>query len=311
MSYYLLPEALSAPFMVPSTVVDRYLKLATETQIKVLLFVLRNISSGIDPAAVASGLSIPESEVEDALIYWQQCGIFGNDVKTAPTDSAENGKKAVRRAEKPSRADVAHRGLEDERVALLLREAQLKFGRNLKSNEASTLVWLYDDEGMDISVILMLLQYALSENKCNISFIERTAVKWMENGVETVADAEKCIAQSIEKNLAWDVVRTAFGIDRRRPSEKELELSSKWVNEWKMAPDILRLAYDACIDGKAKLSFPYIGKILESWHAKGYKTAAEQQKGELTKTAAPKGNKKHNFDAYDLDLFEKMLESEG
>ena len=312
MSYYLLPEALSAPFMVPSVVVDRHLKLASETQIKVLLFVLRNISSGIDPAATAKGLSFPESEVLDALFYWEQCGILGSDVKTAPAPAIETvEKKAVRRAEKPSRSDVAHRGLEDERVALLLREAQLKFGRNLKSNEASTLVWLYDDEGMDVSVILMLLQYALSEDKCNISFIERTAAKWIESGVETVADAEKCIAQSIERNLAWGVVQSAFGIDRRRPSEKELELSAKWVNEWKMAPDILRLAYDACIDQKAKLSFPYIGKILEGWHLKGYKTAADIKKGETDKPAAPKSaTKKHNFDAYDLDLFEKMLDSE-
>ena len=312
MSYYLLPEALSAPFIVPSAVVDRHLKLASEVQIKVLLFVLRNISSGIDPAVAAKGLLVPESEVLDALCYWEQCGILGSDVKSVPqpvSDMPE--KKTVRRAEKPSRTDVAHRGLEDERVALLLREAQLKFGRNLKSNEASTLVWLYDDEGMDISVILMLLQYALSEDKCNISFIEKTAAKWIENGVETVADAEKYIAQAIEKNLAWNVVQSAFGIDRRRPSEKELELSAKWVNEWQMSPDILRLAYDACVDQKAKLSFPYVGKILEGWHLKGYKTAADIKKDETDKPATTKGGaKKHNFDAYDLDLFEKMLDRE-
>ena len=74
MSYYLLPEALSAPFMVPSAVVDRHLKLASETQIKVLLFVLRHISSGIDTAVVADGLGIPESEVCDALFYWRGAG---------------------------------------------------------------------------------------------------------------------------------------------------------------------------------------------------------------------------------------------
>ncbi len=310
MSYYLLPEALSAPFMVPSAVVDRHLKLANETQIKVLLFVLRNISAGIDTAAAADGLGIPESEVCDALFYWQQCGIIGSDVKTeAIPESTEPAKKAVRKAEKPSRSDVAHRGLEDEHIALLLREAQMKFGRNLKSNEAATLVWIYDDLGFDVSVILMLLQYALSQDKCNISFIEKTAVNWSDNGVESVIDAENYIAQTIEKNLAWGVVQSAFGIDKRRASEKELEYSVKWVNEWQMSPDLLRLAYDECVDQKTKLYFPYVAKILDGWHQKGYKTAADVKNGE--KTAAPqKGNKKHNYDAYDLDLFEKMLDSD-
>ena len=51
----------------------------------------------------------------------------------------------------------------------------MKFGRGLKSNEQSTLVWIYDDLGLDVSVILMLIQFAVTEGRANISFIEKTA----------------------------------------------------------------------------------------------------------------------------------------
>lgn len=305
MSYYINHEALSAPFMVPSAVVDKHLRLATDVQLKVLLFVLRNISSGIDTVLTAEALAMPQSEVEDALTFWVQCGILGCNEPASPK-TPENTEKVIRRAEKPSRLDVAHRGLEDEKIALLLREAQLKLGHNLKSNEASTLVWLYEDEGMEISVILMLLQYAVSEGKRNISFIERTATEWITSGVESVVDAENYIAKTVERKLAWSVVQSAFGIEKRRPSEKELEYSGLWVNEWGMSPEMLRLAYDACIDQKTKLSMPYVAKILEAWHEKGYKKPEDIKKDEQAKPK--KSGKKYDYAAYDLDLFEKMLD---
>lgn len=310
MNYRLKGDAMSALFMVPTAIVDKHLKLASDTQLKVLLFVLRNISSGIDPELTAKGLCIPLSEVNDALLFWQQCGIFEGE-QTVEQPPKKEEKNIVRRAEKPSRSDVAHRGAEDEKIMFLLREAQLKFGRNLKTNESSTLVWLYDDEGMDVSLILMLIQYAISEKKCNISFIERTAAQWLDNGVETVADAEKYIAESAKKKLSWGVVQSAFGIENRRPSAKELTLSDTWINEWKITPDLLRLAYDACVDAKSKFLFSYTAKIIEEWHKKGIKTP-DELKAQATASAqsSKPGGKKYDYAAYDLELFERMLDED-
>ena len=64
---------------------------------------------------------------------------------------------------------------------------------------------------------------------------------------------------------------------------------------------MLKAAYDSCVDSKAKLSMPYINKILESWHQKGFKTAEETK-------AKPKTTENfENKPSYDLDLFEKMI----
>ena len=305
MPYYINPANLSAVFTVPCSVVDKHLKLAGETQLKVLLYVLRNMASGLDVSAAAGALALPESDVNDAFLYWTQAGILLNDTPQQP-EAQPPVHIAVPRAERPTRTDVACRGNEDPKIMFLLREAQLKFGRNLKTNESASLVWLYDDEGMEVSVILMLLQYAASEGRCNISFIEKTAVEWISSGVQNVADAEKQIAESARKKTAWNLVQAVFCFDRRQPSVKELEFSDKWMNEWGISRELLKCAYDACVDSKAKISMPYIGKILESWHKKGIKSPDELQKAAVEKPA----QSRNSLAAYDIDLFEKMLNSD-
>ena len=299
MSYTINPAAFSAVFTVPCDVADKHLKLATASQLKVLIYVMRNLSCGINAENCAEALSLPLSEVEDALLFWSQCNLL---IGEAPKVE-EPIKTPVITTEMPTRADVIRRGMEDERVALLMREAQLKFGRGLKQNESSLLVALYDDEGMDVSLILMLLQYATSNGKCNISFIKSTAVKWIKAGVQTVADAERLIAKEAEDMLCWSIVERVFGIERRKPSTKELELSALWVNQWKVSEEMLKAAYDECVNQKTKLNMPYIAKIIENWNKKGYKSPEDIKND--TKPKATGG--KNDFAGYDLDLVEQML----
>lgn len=297
MIYNINPAVFSSTYAIPTDVADKYLKIATHTQLKVLLYFMRNISDGIDSQKISDALRLDINETEDALLFWQQCGIL-----TGATPK-EEPKTVVVKSTLPSRTDVIKRGLEDKQLMFLLREAQLKFGRNLKQNESQLLVSLYDDHGMDPSVILLLLGYAVREGKCNLTFVKKTATHWLESGVETVMDAENLIAEAAKQNLAWSVVQSAFGIERRNPSTKEAELSNLWVNEWKISTELLKAAYDACVDAKTKLSMPYVAKIIESWHKDGITNP--EQISSKKKNVKPQG--KNDFAGYDLDLFEKML----
>ena len=163
-----------------------------------------------------------------------------------------------------------------------------------------------EDMGMEVSLILLLIEYALSENKCNLSFIERTAVEWSGNGVTTIAEAEKYVAATYKKKTAWRVVEKAFGIEDRLASSKELENSDKWINAWGFKEDILRLAYEVCVDTKSKFSMQYVSKILDTWHTKGCKTA-EDAKALNEKQNSKKPKNKSDYATYDIDLVEQML----
>ena len=314
MDYSIDPAAYQQAFPVPALVADRLLKLATHSQLKVLLYVMRNSACGIDPHDVARACGISEDEACDALDYWVQNGILSSSEKSkSEPEHRENSSGQISLGAKPSRLDVAERGLCDPKIRMLLTEAQLKFGRNLKSNESRTLVWIYDDLGLDVSVILLLLQYALSEGRCNISFIEKTALSWTDCGINSIISAEEWISKRTSANLAWKRVCSAFGIEYRRPSEKELSLSQTWLSEWELDDSLLRLAYDYCVDSKSKFSFAYTAKIIEKWHKNGFKTADDVKNSGTDEKAGQGSNpseRKYKFAAYDLEAFERKLDSD-
>lgn len=305
MDFSLNFKSMSSSFPIPCDVADKYIKLASGDQIKALLLVMRDLSDKISADIIAKKLNISESDAEDDLLFWVRCGILERE-NTVPEKKEKN---VIISTELPTRQDVIARGMEDDKVRLLLREAQLKFGRNIKNNESRLLVSLYDDYGMDVSVILLLLQHLAAQNKANLSNIRSTAARWLKSGVENVLDAEKIIAEDAKGKLAFSVVRNAFGIEQRLPSDREAELSNLWVNEWGMSPEMLKAAYNACIDGKTKLSFPYIAKILEKWHLAGYKTVDDVKNGE-GRQKEKKQKSKNDFAGFDLDAFEAKLNSD-
>lgn len=308
MEYIINPAVFSSAFTLPGEIADRHLKLASATQLKVILFVFRHLADAKNSKEIAEGLALKQAEVEDALLYWQSAGILmPKNTEIVPEKPVEKAPKITKKTtiEMPTRQDVARRAVDDSRFAFLLQESQVKFGRLLKDNESRVLLWLYEDEGMEVSLILMLLEYAISENKCTLAFIQRTAAEWLNNGIETISDAEVYITELYKKKTAWKIVEATFGIEDRMPSSKELEYSGKWINEWGFDRAILKLAYEICVDTKSKFSMPYVAKILESWHQSGVKTEQEAK----LRLASKKTNSETGFGhtTQELDLIEQMI----
>ncbi len=304
MNFSINSVVFQSVFTLPSDVADKHLKLASPLQLRVILYLFRHIADGISEGKIAQEFKTDIEEITDALQYWADAGILIKTGETAPkvAERDEQTKRVRANVIKPSREEIARRGFENPKIQLLLNEAQMKFGRLLKTSEASTLVWLFDDEGMDISLILMLIEYAVSEEKCNISFIERTATEWLNNGVTSILDAEKYIADQYMKRTAWKVVEAAFGIDSRMPSTKELSLSDQWINEWKFDRKVLKLAYEKCVDAKSKFIMSYTAKILEGWHKSGYKTTED-----ILAAESKPATENNDFSTHDLDLIEAKL----
>ena len=305
MDYVINPATMSSVFMVPSSVVDASLKTATEKQLKVLLFFLKNISTGVETTDIAENLKYSVDEVEDALYFWADAGVLLSKEQPDLQQNAEKtDKKPVKpQVIKPTREEIAMMGTTDENIAFLLREAEMKFGRGLRGNEMQTLVWLYCDQGMQVSLILMLIEYAVNEKRLNLSFIESTAVAWLEAGVDSILAAEKEIERQNNRKTAWGIVQRTFGIDLRKPSAKELDFSESWIINWAFNATMLKLAYDICVDTKSKVDMRYINKVLESWHSKGFTTPEDVEKD----NKKPSKKVKNDFVAYDINLVEKLL----
>lgn len=309
MEYQVNPAKLGAVFMLPCEVVDKHIKLAKENHLKVLLWVMRNIGGEVTDEKIADALRLHVLDVQDALQYWVNEGILLGGQAPAPAPAVEptakvKSAKAVMTT-KPNRDEVIRRGNESEQIAFLLREAQMKFGRGLRQSEASTLVWLADDEGMNIAVILTLIEFAKSEEKCTIGYIERTALEWIKDGVTTLSQAEEKICQIGIQRTAWGKVCSAMGLEHRRPSKKELAFAVKWADEWGFTNEMLRAAYDKCVDATSKLSMSYVNKVLEGWQKNGIKTV--DAISEEAKKAPVKDKAKASYAGYDLSKIEQLL----
>ena len=279
MAYTLNISQMQDAFLMPRSVVRKYLKLASPAAVKVMLWICCNNTGEILPEKAAAELVLDINEINEALIFWESVGILNGEPESAAV--AAPRQKAVLRHQKPSREETARRGLQSKEVAFLLREAEMKFGRTLRQNEISTLVWLYDDEGIPAAAILMIIEYAISENRATIGFVERTAVDWLNRGIaQDVRAVEEEIVKMRSRYSSWGIVQSAMGIERRSPSNSELETAHLWVNEWGYSSEMLKLAYYRCVDATSKFSMPYIRKIIEKWHKSGVKTAEELEKYE-------------------------------
>ena len=276
MGYYLNPAEMMSMFAVPQSLVDKHLRLASAEQLKVLLWCLKNLDKQFDINAVCDGLKLDEYTVRDALDHWCERGVLCSTVEVKVQPEAQKKTKAVRSAAvKPGRDEVARRGLEDPEVAFILRETEQKLGRILRQSESSTLVWLHDDMGLSASLILMIVAFAVTEGKANIGFIERTAVEWANDGVSDITEAEQRLVVMRRRKSAWHLVETAMGIEHRSPSKAELEAADTWVTEWGYGHDIIREAYEVCINTTSKFSMPYIKKVISEWHKAGVKTVED------------------------------------
>ena len=76
-------------FSVPTAVVDQYLKLATPSQLKVLLYLLRHQPETIDTVQVGKQIGCLPEQVEEALLFWEQTDLFTPPEPPAPEKPQE------------------------------------------------------------------------------------------------------------------------------------------------------------------------------------------------------------------------------
>ncbi len=334
MSYKIDFGGWGSVFAVPSSVVDKGLKLASESQLKVLLYILRHSGDTLTAESIGAELSLHCEDVKDAVAYWEELGIFAvnnNSIAmpqngfTEPSESiVQNSEKTqtftseniaetadkprpVSRATKPEPAYVAKRLRADSNIVLLMDEAQRILGKVLSNSDTATLLMLHDTDGLPIEVILMLLEHCVQIGKGNMRYIERTGIQWGSEGVVTIALAEEKIRRYSESTGAWSVVSVVFGIRLGgTPSKKQLEFADRWINEWKFSEAMLRLAYERCLDTKGEMNLSYINGILKRWHEQGFtKTEdvlsfdASAPKSGKTASSPQKDTASYNIDEYE------------
>ena len=322
-------------FAVPSQVVDNDIKLASAYQLKVLLYLLRHSGEELTYEQIGNELSIHSADVKDSVLFWVQRGLIAEGeteflpaqtstdnthIKQAVTATpqatqTDTEKTVVRnlpltRPSRPSIQFVSQRLSENANLSYLMNEIQSALQKPLSSGDICTIYMLYDTYGLPPEIILMLVQHCVSMDKRNMSFIEKEGIVWSNEGVVTIEQAEVKITELKNRYSAWGIVATTFGIKNAgSPTKAQLDFANCWLYEWNFSTDMLREAYERCVNQKSICDLKYINGILKRWNANGIHTLADLQndsqkaKGKPYSSNKGKGKNFENnsFNVDDLD----------
>lgn len=308
MAYRVVVKCGGGAFFVPNEAAEN-LKLCTAAQLRTLLFTLSRGFAETTPDIVASEFGISADDAKDLLDYWTNRGILECDgVSLAPIVSAAPATVPVP-TEKPAlpkppetkltMKEVQRLKDEDPGIAHVLSEAERILGKTFTSSDTETIVWLISYAGVPAEVLITVMAYCSGIGKNNLRYIQKVALEWLDSGIDTIEAAEERI-NALNEARSWEgEVKHALEIYGRNLVTKEKEYCESW-RLYSINPELIHFAYEKCIEKTAKLSFPYINKLLLSWHQKGYKTPAEA-------AAENKPKNEKEKPSFDLDELERRM----
>ncbi len=315
---------------VASAFIEEYLPKANAVFVKIYLYALNLAAKGeeVEFLAIARALNLLESDVVQCFEYWKEEGIVefsGKDIffkaitsgkenqaSTAPLQQQEPPQKKTS-SSGPSYApgEVARAISENSMLSETFLLAQEILGKPLNPSDTETLYWFFDGLKFSPEVILMLLEYCVSKEKRRMNYIEKVALSWHEHGITTIEAADDYIQKENERSGHIYSIRKALGIIDRALSPSEEQFINRWSEMYKMDESMISYAYDQCILQTAKLSFPYMDKILERWYKEGIHTVeqAEHDNKVFKSSHENRSNPEKNFDIYSDDYDHEALEA--
>lgn len=288
---------------------------------------------------IAKELRLLESDVVNAFEYWQEKGFIkinrsNGEVSIEFKDEAQNKQKIEKdmRVKYSELAQVLERKTyslvelekwrqSSEEIQDLFTYAQQEFaGKLFDYNELNMLFGLYDWLKIPIPVIKYLIEYCCIRDHADMKYIEKVALDWHKNDIQTVEEAKKYLSVY---NAEYRAIIKACG-HTRKPTPTEIKYMNEWLVELKIDLDVILHCVDYAVMRTGKGGFPYIDKTLKAWHEKGLKTIddvlkceeefrsnKEQKKATFVKTTPVKKEKHKNFgerkiDNNELKNLEKM-----
>lgn len=253
--------------------VEKHVPSANPTFVKVYLYALMLCfkKEDCDSQYIAEKLGLLESDVILAMKYWEEQGVL-SEISEEKIISENKPQKKEVSIEKIT-SDVQN----NEDLKDMLRLSQEVLGKTLTTSDTKTLYWIYENLGMPIEVILVLLEYCVSINKRNMSYIEQVALSWSERGINTLEDADVFMREQSKKENSFSSLKRIFGINSRDFTSIEQNYLNNWTGMYKMSEEMIALAYEYCILRINKLSFPYMDKIIQNWFNNKIYTIADAE----------------------------------
>ncbi len=189
---------------------------------------------------------------------------------TAPAPSGKAHKRSMRPSYTMAEIDAVSAG--NPGIPGLFYQAESILHKMLTPSDMELLYSFVDWLGLPPEVITMLLSYASKQGKTGRRYLETVAIDWADRGIDSFEAAEAHIANLEQADSMERKIRSILGIYDRALTTTEKKYISGWSASANYTPELITLAYDRTVAHTGKLSFAYMGKILDSWIANGLLT---------------------------------------
>ena len=286
-------------FTVYNSFVDKFIKEANPSYIKVYLYILRHASAGnsISLGKVASETGLIKSDVISALEYWHKQGVlvYNNDsdnicieigsesyiksekttnekVISATVDDKENTANATEEKHfyqsnesvaSSYKTNVIIKAIQDDKkLSHFFTLIQQMLGKNLSSNDYRVIYSFIDYLKLPEQVIIILFEYCISMKKTNMRYIETIAISWADKGINTVEKAEEYVNYKNKQASVQSYYKQKFKISGREFTDSEVKYLLTWIDEYKCSEKQIMEAFEKTVMNIGKISFKYMNSIL-------------------------------------------------
>lgn len=195
-------------------------------------------------------------------------------------------RKAEDRRPEYTRADMA-RALEGKEFAGLTGAVEEKLGKKLTTPDLAILLGLYDQLGLPADVVFLLVGFCAERTaerygpgrKPTMRQIEKEGYVWARLGLMTQEDAAAYIRKYQKSREALPRMMRLLRLGSRAPSPSEEKYLMAW-DALGFEDDAIELAYDRTVVKCKELKWPYMDRILRSWHEKGLHTVSQIETGD-------------------------------
>lgn len=230
-------------------------------------------------AVTAESVGLTERELRDVLAKLERLGLVSarKNMPLPPADELPQytAEDLVRR----SREDAAFQGVRMDTERL--------YGRKLTTPETRTLLGMYDYLGFPAEVLLELIHHVFEEFRAEngpgrvptMRMIEKEAYVWAQHEVLTLELAEAYLERRQQRKERTAQALETVQVRGRAPTPTERKYIESWL-DMGFDTEAIAEAYDRTVVSTGGLKWPYMNKILLSWHQKGLHTPEEIAQGD-------------------------------
>ena len=325
-----------------------HMPLANGNYVKVYLYVFHHFlraygssDSGFSTKDTASALGMLESDIMQALQYWNERQVLkltqdgeqlwlsfppyhgSAPIDPDPRENNSDLAKVVRVEHKPSYSPEEISIYEQNPVIKdLFATASRLLGEQFSFPNLSLLFSFYDYYRLPVNVIKFLIEYCTQNGNRSLRYMEKVVQDWSDRGITTVEAAKAHIKR-------FDVYRPilkAFGITSRQPSEQEIEIMERWLYQYGLSLDLVVEAATRTLAKTGKPAFNYAESILKNWSDNQVRTledvsrmddafASRQAANNSASSPLPPRQPKGTFHTYntrdwDFDSIERHAQSQ-